>query len=264
MKSVLFAKSTQDLLSQLKNNQGLEVVGGCTGIDVLPEKAISIHGIKELTEIQKHERYLEIGPGATLADLINLGQNHIPQVLYEALTSIANPMIRNMATIGGNICSEGHKLTLYAPLLALDTKLEFKNQTETVIEPLQNFKKVPKGFVLTNIRVALIDEDIAIFRRIGPENMITQASASYAFIANTEKNTLIEVKLAFAGPFTFQSKSLETTLIGHRLPLSKKDIDQIQDAISTEFEKASADQMISNVVKQQFLNLTRYSFEQLT
>ena len=52
MKSVLFAKNTQDLLAQLKNNQGLVVVGGCTGIEALPEKAISVHGIKELSKIK--------------------------------------------------------------------------------------------------------------------------------------------------------------------------------------------------------------------
>lgn len=264
MKSVLFAKNTQDLLAQLKNNQGLVVVGGCTGIEALPEKAISVHGIKELSKIERHERYIDVGPGATLSELIDVSQHHIPQILYEALGSIANPMIRNMATIGGNICSEGHKRTLYAPLLALDTRLELKNQTETFIEPLATFKEIPKGFVLTNIRISLIDEDIAIFRRIGTENRITQASASYAFIANTERNTLVEVRLAFAGPFVFQSKSFQNLLIGHRLPLSKKDIDQIQERIVEEFETVAENQMISDVVKQQFMNLTRYSFEQLT
>ena len=153
---------------------------------------------------------------------------------------------------------------MYAPLLALDTRLELRNQTETYIEPLATFKEIPKGFVLTNIRISLIDEDIAIFRRIGTENRITQASASYAFIANTERNTLVEVKLAFAGPFVFQSKSFQNLLIGHRLPLSKKDIDQIQERIVEEFETVAENQMISDVVKQQFMNLTRYSFEQLT
>ena len=51
MKSVLFAKNINDLLTQLKNNQGLQLVGGCTGIDVLPDKSISTHGIKELAQI---------------------------------------------------------------------------------------------------------------------------------------------------------------------------------------------------------------------
>lgn len=264
MKSVLFAKNINDLLTQLKNNQGLQLVGGCTGIDVLPDKSISTHGIKELAQIELHERYIQIGPGATLEDIINLGRNHIPSVLYDALVSIANPMIRNMATIGGNICSMQHKCTLYAPLLALETKLEFKSFSETIVESLQKFKKVPDGFVLSNIRVPLMDEDISVFRRIGSENKITETSASYAFIANTEKNIIIEIKLALAGPIAFKSKSIENQLIGHRLPLSVKDIDVIQDKIYQEFNEATANQMISNVLKQQFLNLTRYSFEQLT
>ena len=264
MNSVLYAKNVSDLLSQLKNNKGLKIVGGCTAIEELPEKAISTHGIKELSQIERHERYIQIGPGTTLSDLINLGQNHLPQVLYEALISIANPMIRNMATIGGNICAPDHKHTLYAPLLALETKLEFRNQSEIILEPLQNFKKVPEGYILSNIRVQLIDEDIAIFRRVGPENTINQASASYAFIANTEKNSIVEVKLAFAGPKAFKSKTIETQLIGHRLPLSLKEIDNIQEEIAKEFYAATADQMISDVSKQQFLNLCRYSFVQLT
>lgn len=263
MKSILVAKNISELIYQLKINKGLQVVGGCTNIKELPEKTISTYGIKELSQISRHERYINIGPAVSLARIINIGQNHLPQILYEALNCIANPLIRNMATIGGNICSENQKQTLFAPLVALEAKLEFKNQTETKIEPIQNFKKVPDGFVLTNIRIPLIDADLSIFRRVGPENEITEQSASFAFIACTEKNTLFDVRLAFAGPFTFKSKTLENALIGHKLPLTHKDIEIIQEQIEQEFQKAATDQMLSDVMKQQFINLTRYSFEQL-
>lgn len=264
MKSILFAKNISELLFQLKGNQELKVIGGCTQIEDLPAKSISTFGIQELSQITRHERYIDVGPATTLAQILAIGQNHLPAILYNALMSIANPIIRNMATIGGNICSEGHKRTLYAPLLALDTKLEMKSQTETIIEPLQNFKKIPEGFVLTNIRIPLSYPEISIFRRIGPEHKITQQSASFVFLGDTERNALIDVKLAFAGPFVFRSRNLENMIIGHRLPLTQKDIDEIQTMVSQEFEKAATDQMISDVVKQQFLNLTRYSFEQLT
>ena len=70
--------------------------------------------------------------------------------------------------------------------------------------------------------------------------------------------------LAFAGPFAFHSKDFENQLIGQRLPLSQKDINEIQNLAAAEFQKAATDQMISDVMRQQFLNLTRYSFEQLT
>ena len=264
MKSILFAKNISELFFQIKSNKELEIVGGCTQIDELPDKSISTHGIAELSQITRHERFLEVGPGATLAQILAVGQTHLPAILYDALLSIANPIIRNMATIGGNICTEGHKHTLFAPLLALDTKLELRSQTETRIEPLQSFKKIPQGFILSSIRIPLAYPEVSIFRRIGPEHTITQHSASFVFLGDTEKNSLVDVKLAFAGPFVFRSKNLENTIIGHRLPLTKKDIDEIQLTVEAEFQKAATDQMISDVVRQQFLNLTRYSFEQLT
>lgn len=263
-KTILYAKNTFELIKTLYNNPGIEIVGGCTNIYEMPDKFISTHGIKELSQIVRHERYIDVGPGATLSDLQNVGQAHLPPVLYEALNNIANPFIRNIATIGGNICSPGHKHTLFAPLMALDAKLEFKNQTETRIENIRNFKSIPNGFILSNIKIPLLDAELSIFRKIGHEQRIGHNSASFAFIADTEKNSILSIHLAFAGPFTFCSKDFENSMIGTRLPLTQKDINRIEDLVREEFQKASTDQMISDVMKQQFFNLVRYSFEQLT
>ncbi len=263
-KTILYAKNTFELIKTLNNNPGIQIVGGCTNLEDIPEKFVSTHGIKELSQIIRHERFIEVGPGATLAELQHVGQNHLPQILTEALNSIATPYIRNMATVGGNICSSGFKHTLYAPLLALDAKLEFKNQTETKMENIRNFKSIPEGFILSNIRIPLVNAELSIFRKIGHEQKIGHNSASFAFIADTEKNTLLNVHLAFAGPFTFCSKDFENAMIGTRLPLTQKDITRIEELVAEEFQKASIDQMISDVMKQQFFNLVRYSFEQLT
>lgn len=267
-KTVFFAKNLNELLYHVKTVQGLTIVGGCTGIDQLPEKSVSTFGIKELSQINLHERYIEIGPGATIAELLNMGKKHIPEVLYKALSTIATPNIRNMATIAGNIFAKDRKHTLFAPLLALDAKLEFKNQSETKNFALTNFagpQSIPQGFVLTKIIIPVNDYDICVFRRVGPENSVNENSASFAFLASLEKNSLLSVKIAFAGPFVFRStKDFENSLIGHRLPLSQKDIGEIEELIKKEFTKASQDQMISDVLKQQFFNLCRYSFEQLT
>ncbi len=264
-KKIYFAKNINELLYHLANVKDLTIVGGCTRIDDIPVNSISTRNIKELKEISRHERYIDIGPATTLTDILNIGQNHLPPILHEALSCIANPIIRNMATVGGNILSDGQKHTLYAPLIALDAKLEFvSGKNESITESLRNFKEIPAGYILKAIRIPLVDSDISIFRRIGPEHSITEQSASFAFMASTEKNSLINVRLAFSGPFTFQSKDLENSLIGRRLPLTQKDILQIEEIVYEEFQKVSQDQMISDVMRQQFLNLARYSFEQLT
>ena len=264
MKTVLLAKNIPELLFQINNNKDIRVVGGCTNLTSDPEKIVSTHGIKELSQIIRHERYIDAGPGTKIMQLINVGVNHIPQVLYDALISIANPLIQNIATIGGNICHEGQKLTLFAPLMVLDAKIEYKNQTETHVESILNFKKLPEKYILTNIMIPIPDSNISIFRRIGPEHSINEQSASFAFIATTEKNTLVEMHLAFAGPFAFRSRQLESNIMGHKLPLTNKDISGIMQTIESEFNEACKDQMISEVMIQQFLNLARYSFEQLT
>jgi len=263
-KTILYARNETDLIKILSNNPGTQIVGGCTRIENLPDKFISTHGIKSISQIVRHELYIDVGPGATLSDLLNIGQTHLPQILYEALNCIANPFIRNIATVGGNICTPEHKLTLFAPLMALDARLEFKNLDETRTENIRNFKGVPDGFILTNIRIPIVDAELSIFRRIGSEHTITQQSASFAFMADTEKNSLLNVHLAFAGPFAFHSKEFENAMIGRRLPLQQSDINEIENLIIEEFQKAATDKMISDVVKQQFFNLTRYSFEQLT
>ena len=255
-------KETSNFFNLFKS--ATQVVGGCTQIqEELSEQFISTYGHKEFTHIEKHERFIDIGSAVTLSDLLALGKHHIPRILYDALSSIANPIIRNMATIGGNICASGHKYTLYAPLLALDSILEFRNSAETHYISLNKFKEVPKGFVLSNVRVANPDADVSIFRRIGPEHMITPQSASYAFLATTGKNIIESVRIAFAGNFVFRNKDLENSLVGRRLPLTKKDIEEIQENIIESFTISTKDQMIFDVMKQQFFNLTKYSLEQL-
>ena len=263
-KTILYAKNTNELLKIMSNNPGTQIVGGCTRIETLPDKFISTTSIDDLKHITRHERFIDVGPGVTLSDLLNIGQNHLPPILFQALSCIANPSIRNLATIGGNICYSEHKLTLVAPLMALDARLEYKSLTETRTENIRNFQGIPEGFILTNIRIPLVDAELSIFQRIGPEHVITQQSASFAFLADTEKNTLLNVHLAFAGPFIFHSKEFENAMIGKHLPFSQKDVHQIEELVAVEFDKAATDQMISDVVRQQFFNLARYSFEQLT
>lgn len=262
-KTILYAKNTYELIKLLSNNPGIQIVGGCTQLDTLPDKFVSTHNIKELSQIERHEHYIDVGPAATLSDLLNVG-SHLPPILTEALISIANPLVRNIATVGGNICSNDHQYTLFAPLMALDAKLEFKNQNEVRFENIRNFHGIPDGFILANIRIPLVDAELSIFRRIGHENRITAKTASFAFIADTEKNALLKVHLAFAGPFAFHSKDFENAMIGRRLPLTQRDVNEIEDLVRSEFEKVCEGQMITDVMKQQFLNLARYSFEQLT
>lgn len=257
------AKNVNDILFHKKTVNNLVIVGGSTYLDELPEKSLSIRNIPELSQISKHERYIDFGPAVTLNQIFNMGINFLPSVLYESIPTIANHVIRNIATIGGNILSKDSHLTLIAPLIALGTLLKFKFQKNIEIIPLLKFTNIPENSVLVNIRVPTEDWNIAIFKRLGPANKLSNDSASFCFLANTEKEVLINLRLCFSGPFIFTSNELETKYLGTKLPLSNSIIEDFINLAEKQFDENAKDIEYNPILKKQFLNLIAYSLHEL-
>jgi 4-hydroxybenzoyl-CoA reductase subunit beta len=70
-----------------------------------PECVIDLRLIKELKGIRETEQGLEIGALTTLREIENSEiVKRLYPVLAEAAKTVASPVIRNMSTIGGNIC----------------------------------------------------------------------------------------------------------------------------------------------------------------
>ncbi len=261
---VFFANTLADVFYQMKTIKGLKIVCGCTSIDTLPEKSLSIRKIQELKFITKKERHIDFGPALPLSQILALDKSKLPEILYLAVESIANSAVRNIATIGGNICSTGIKHTLYAPFMALDAHLEFRNQNETQLERFNNFTTVPKGFLLSKITVPLEDWEISVFERLGPAHIITENSASFAFLVSTKKSVITNMRLAFAGKITFRSQALENHVIGMKLPLTDKIIELFVKEAADIFDDAAVNIEYNSILRQQFINLTKYSLEQLS
>ncbi len=271
--TVYFAKNMADVLYQLKTTSGLRICGAGTLDNSLPDIVLFIRNINDFKIIDRRERYVEFGSAVTLSQLLELGHNRLPSVFFEALSQTAIPSVRNVATVGGNICAAGIKRTLFAPLLALDARLELKSQTEAKILSMSQFDQVPPGFMLTRIRVPLDEWDVAVFRRVGPVYAIDESSASYTFLASTQKGLLSVLRIAFCGAVRFRSRDLENMFAGTKLPLSDKDIQNMLEAASRIFTESvnreqngsvSVSEVLRDIIKIRFLNLLKYSFEQLT
>ena len=83
---------------------------------------VDIHDVAELKEIvQETDGTIRVGAGATFADLMESAiiKGNIP-VLSEGAASVGGPQIRNMATVGGNICNGVPSADSAAPLLVLN------------------------------------------------------------------------------------------------------------------------------------------------
>ena len=260
-RKVFYARNMTELFYHVKTIADLKIVGGCTDIKTLPERSLSALLIPDLRQIALHERYIEFGAGTTLSEMEALGERRLPAVLYQALKSVANPFVRNMATIGGNILADGVKRTLYAPLTALDASLEFKSQNETKTILLQNFTNIPDKHVLTKVRVPLNDWDIALFYRLGHENCIQDDSASFVFLAGTEKSVITNIRIALGGALSFRCMELENRILGLRLPLPKSNIAAYLGTANASFTSRAP--LDIPFLRRQFINLVRRSLEQL-
>lgn len=265
-KTFFYAKNLADVFYQLKTISDLSIVGGCTSfVDrELPEKALSVRDIAELKVIDKHERYIDLGAAVTLSEIEDLGEPNLPKPFFEAITTVANRNVRNIATLGGNVCPTGFFNTLYAPLLALDARLEFKDGEDESYQMLTRFKTIPDGSLLSKVRLPLEEWEVSVFRRLGPANALNGLSASFVFLANSQKNQVSDLRIAFAGAFKFRDIDLENKLIGAHLPLSPAAIASFLLEAEEAFDTATHTERVSPILRRQFGNLVKYSLEQLT
>lgn len=82
-----------DLLDEIK--EGVE----------RPDKLINLISLEELHGISETEACVEIGSGTTLAEIASSPLIHAGyEALAQAALSVATPQIRNVGTLGGNLC----------------------------------------------------------------------------------------------------------------------------------------------------------------
>jgi CO/xanthine dehydrogenase FAD-binding subunit len=269
-KTVFFARNLMDAISHLHSTQEFKVMMGCTLENKLPSHSLCVRprGDDELMLIDRHERYVEFGSAVTLSAILSITKRRLPPFFFEAVESIAVPFVRNLATIGGNICAPGRPRTLFPALLALDASLEFRRQNETLFIPIGKFTAVPPGMILTKIRIPLFDWEVNIFKRLGPPRIFTENSASFVFLAMTEKGILSDLRIAYSRETAYRSRELENRLIGIRLPLSKKTIVSLLAETAGRFETSAIETPERSLVEspyavKQFLNLLEFSLGQL-
>lgn len=265
-RTFFYAKNLADVFYQVKTISDLVIAGGCTSFagKSLPEKTLSVRDIQELRTIEKRERHIDFGSSVTLSEIEDLGAANLPATICDAIRTIANPRVRSIATIGGNICGKDFYGTLYAPLLALDARLEFQSGNESVFQSISRFGKVPRGTVLSKIRLPTESWEVSVFKRLGPQNTPGGLSAGFVFLANSQKNQISDLRLSFAGTFKFRDTSLENKLIGAHLPLSQTSISNFLLEAEASFNEATGDKNIPEILRRQFWNLVKYSLEQLT
>lgn len=212
----------------------------CGGTDLLvkrragavdPLVLVCLERIAEIQGIREDLDGLWIGAGTTHTNLLNhsLTRRCLP-VLAKALRTLGSPLIRNMGTIGGNICSASPAGDTLPPLYVLDAEVVLRSRDTIRVMPLGEFiigpgeTRLKKGEILTGVRVKNGEGyNRHHFEKIGQRRDLACAIASLAAILQVSSSGVVQAaRLAWGsvGPKVVTSREVEEALIGENLSLN--------------------------------------------
>lgn len=229
---VFYPSSYSELFSAWNRFPSAVIFAGGTGlireqgrqILNLPKIIISLDRLEEMQRISRSERYLEIGAMVKLSQIIDLGKI-VPDILRCCLENIAGPQLRNIATIGGNVCYPARRLDSFAALTALDAQFELKNAqssrwiSASRITAKPGFSVMNPQELLTRIRVPLDNWDYSAYRKFAGQ---ANHSKVAVFLAKTPKNILGDIKIIYKNDMIWRNRNSESILIGKILPLGRR------------------------------------------
>lgn len=279
------AESIEDAVNALMDNPNAVLISG--GSDVLIQiregrhggkDLISIHGISELKGIHMEaDGAIVIGGGTTFSNIANHPDvlQWIP-VLGEAVDQIGGPQIRNIGTIGGNVCNGVTSADSAAALLILNAKLELIGKSGSRMVAIKDFyvgagKTVrTHDEILKNIRIEKEDyiEFHAHYRKFGKRNAMEIATLGCAVGVRLSKDkTLIEdlrVGYGVAAPTPIRCYEIESKLKGQPVTeatmalLGKGVLLEVHPRTSWRASKEFRLQLIEELAKRTFVQAVKH------
>lgn len=244
IKNILEPESISEAKGMLFNNQNLKIIAG--GTDILIKlrhggmentELLSLRNIKGMDEISiKEDGTISIGAMASFSkifrdDIIN---KYIP-VLSEAGVSMGGPQVRNMATLGGNVCNGAVSADGAPTLFALNTVLKLESADGERLVPIEEFYEGPG-------KVKLLPHEILTEMLISKENYLGLngnyikycnrkamdiAMVSVSVICKAEEGVFKDLRIALgvAAPTPVRCKEAEIFSINKEV--TKENIDEI-------------------------------------
>jgi xanthine dehydrogenase small subunit len=132
-------------LALIEADNDAQFVAGNTDLGVMTNlrdrrfsHLISLEGVAELREFRDRSDGVEIGAGVTLTEIGELWESP-PAVFLEWLPLFASPLLRNRATLGGNLATASPIGDSAPMLLALDAQVRIAGKNGERVIPLGDF-----------------------------------------------------------------------------------------------------------------------------
>ncbi len=235
MKKVLLPASLHELWDALDQEPAPGIYAGGTDLLVKmrsglvnPHAIVCLERIEDLKGVDDYGEMIRIGSCATHSRLLadNTVQNHLG-VLAQALDMLGSPLIRNMGTIGGNICAASPAGDTLPPLYVLGAEVELRSRNRTRRTPIENFITGPgrtcleEREILSAVWVKKPEvRTLHHFEKVGRRNALACSMVSLAALLHVSPEGVVE-KAALAwgsvGPTVVTCPTVEAALLGERL-----------------------------------------------
>ncbi len=248
LKKHIKANSIDHAITLLIENPGAKLIAGGTDILIKLREGkkgfsefVDIHDLEELKTIElDDETNILIGSGAAFIDIIqsDIIKKHIP-MLCEAASSVGGPQIRNVATMGGNVCNGVTSADSASTLFALNAFLEIRGKDTTRMVPIADFYMGPgkvnlkKGEILTRFKITAENYQgyFGHYYKYAMRNAMDIATIGCAVSLKTKDKKIEDFRIAYgvAGPVPIRCLETEKQVLNKAV--SKKLLDEISETI---------------------------------
>lgn len=226
--SVSLPRTLDELWPQLDDPRTRLMAGGTDLLvrrraGLLPGPICCLERIDQLRGVRV-EGEVRIGAAATLTELLENADiaRRLP-ALHGSIRGLGSPLVRNQATLGGNICTASPAGDTLPALYVLEARLELASRAGTRTVPVEDFITGPgrtilgPGEILAAIRIPLPAPDaIQHFEKVGRRRALAISVASLAASFRVEDATVREIRLALGslGPTVLRCPEAEHWLTG--------------------------------------------------
>ena len=257
----ILPNSLEQALEVLSKGQATVLAGGTdlmpqtqAGVRKFQPTLLNIRRLSELRGISESAGRISIGALTTVSDILesDLLKSSVP-VLVQAADCFASVQIRNVATLGGNICNGSPAGDMIIPLLLLDAEVKLvsfngagKNGVSYRTVPLKDFFEGPgQTRIARNEILASMDfnvplkQTVGIFRKFGTRPALDISLVSVGVLAEKKNGALQRVRVAFGAvaPTPIRGYKTEVALEGSKL--DSKRIREIAAGIKEEISPIS-------------------------
>ena len=230
MVRVFMPQSLKEALRIRKEEKAIPFAGGTDlmvkrgrlrGLAPYFEKPVLfLHRVKELMGVKFEEGRVRIGALSTLSEILE--NRDIPLILKYAIAEIASPAIRNLATIGGNICNASPAGDTLPPLYVMNARVVLSSFTSEREMKIMDFIKGPGSTdlkeeeLLKEIIIPVEFFNIVFYRKVGTRKANSLSKVSFAGVAKLDNGIIKDIRISFGAvaPTPLRAPEIEEEIIG--------------------------------------------------